>query len=288
MKTPLAIVATSLLAVGAVALTQDAVTFSRTFVKGSTDKYTVSMKMNTVTDLSAFGQASMELLMDVTNIAEYTYSDVDDKGTATVDILYKDMKVKVEGPMAEMMGGTPEVPSTLKGTAKMDKFGALSDVKMAQEAAGNPMMAMMGGQQSMDSLSMFALPKEGVKVGEDFKVEFPKMPMFKSSDFKAKVVGSEVYNEKDAWKLTYDGTLVMDMDLSEMMKNAPDTGGMPPMNMRMEGTTKMVMTVLIEKANGRVLSIESVSNSDAKVNMVDMGMSLPVKTDTINSFKLVK
>lgn len=287
MKTPLAILATSFLAVGAVAFTQDAVTFSRTFAKGSTDKYTVSMKMNTVTDLSAFGQPNMELLMDVTNIAEYTYKDVDEKGTATLDILYKDMKVKVEGPMADMMGGAPEVPSTMKGTAKMDKHGVMSEVKMAQDAASNPMMAMMGGQQSMDSLSMFALPKEGVKVGEEFKVEFPKMPMFKSADMKAKIIGSEVYSEKEAWKLTYDGTLMMDMDLSEMMKDAPDTG-MPQMNMRMEGTTKMVMTVLIEKANGRVLSIESVSNSDAKVNMVDMGMSLPVKTDVITSFKLVK
>lgn len=283
MKKSIALIALAALAVAVPAtLAQEKVTLKRTFTNGSKDVYKVTTKMNNVTDMSGMGMGSQEMLLDITMTNEYTYSDLKEDGTAKVDFLYKDIKVKVDGPMAEMMGGQDGVPTEMKGTGRMDAFGRFTEFKISDMPA-QAMMMMGGGERSFDSFNMFSLPKGEVEIGKSFDVEMPKMPMMESAKFSGKIVGPAEYEGLSGWKAEYDGTMKMNMDLSEMMKDAPEA---PPFKMTLEGDTKTKITCIIEKTSGRVLSMDVTAIGDMKVKIPDMSMELPVKSESVSTLRL--
>lgn len=288
MKRPFAIAATLVLALGAVASTQEAVKFERKYSEGQTDTYALSTKTTTTTDLSSMGQGEMSVDFDMSQTAAYTYKNIKEDGTADVTFKYSDIKVKLDGPMAEMMGGgADQMPKEMTGKGKIDKFGRFSEMKLDDEKT-SAMMAMWGGSSSMDPMTFFVLPKTEVKVGESFSVEVPALPMFvkDKSSVTGKILGSETVMDKEAWKIEFIGKLRMNMDMSEMMKEMG--GDAPPMNMTIEGDIKSKTTTYVSKADGKLLMMQSFSTSDGVVKLADMGFEIPVRTETVVDFKMKK
>lgn len=289
MKRSTALIATLALSMGAIATVQDTVTLTRTFTEGQTDKYSLSVKTDTTTDLSAMGQGEMQMTFDMSQIVSYTFSNVKD-GAADVKFKYSDIKMKLDGPMAEMMGGAQDqMPKEMTGSFKMDKLGKITGFKMDNEQAAG-MMAMFGGGSSQgDPMSFFAFPKDGVKIGDTFTMELPPMPMFEKDKSKVtgKIVGEEKVMDMDAYKIEVTGDMKMNFDMGEAMRRS-GSSEMPQMNMVMTGDVKSKGTTYVEKATGRILVMESVTSTDGVVKLSDMGLEIPTKTTTITNMKLVK
>ncbi len=285
MKKTLTLLAFASVSMGAFALVQDSLTFVRTYKDGAKDVYDVTVVTSSVTDLSSMGQGEQTMDVTVKQTAEYTYSDLKEDGTVTVTFKYKDIDYKMEGPMAEMMGGGQEMPKEITGKAKLDKYGRMLEHKIDDQKVEG-MMAMMGGSRNMDPLSNFALPKEPVTIGSEFNVEMVDLPMFEKGKTKitGKVIGKDTYKGISAYKIDSTGTMRMNMNLSEMMKQS---GQEVPFNMTMEGDVKIKGTFWVEEGSNRLLKMDMATTTTANVNLSDMGMTLPVTTDTVYSVSLV-
>lgn len=284
-KKPLTLIALASISLGAFALVQDSVSFARTYKDGAKDVYDVKVQTSSVTDLSSMGQGEQNMDVTVSQTAEYAYSDVKEDGTATVTFKYKDIDYKMEGPMAEMMGGGQEMPKEVTGKAKIDKFGRMTEFKLDDQRVEG-MMTMMGGSRNMDPLATLALPKTSVKIGEEFAIDAPDMPMFEKGKSKitGKIVATEDFKGMKAYRIESNGTMRMNMNLSEMMK---ESGQEVPFNMTMEGDVKVKSTMWVEIGTNRLLKMDSASTTTANVNLSDMGMTLPVTTDMVTSVTLV-
>ena len=295
MKTSFKILALAALSMGVMsAYAQDAVTLKRTYTNGAVEKYTLTSMINSSTDLSAMGQGEQTMVVDSTMDATFTYSGVKEDGSALVSFLYNNIKTKTEaeGPMGDQMASMgAQAPKEIKGTQKVDIFGRVTEVKT--EGANAGMMGMMtGGQNAWDMLSFFVFPEKAVAVGGTWEFDMPTMGgMFpKGSKLTGKLVGPGEVGDKKTWNLEFSGKPKMTMDIGKMMSENPDAqaSGMPPMNIVMEGDNAMKIKVSIDQTTGQVLSSEAVTETVAKVKLVDMGMEFPVTAQSISKMVLRK
>lgn len=258
------------------ATTQDTVTLRRVLKEGQTDVYTQSMVMTQSVDASAMGGGSQDMEFTQTSTMSYKVGKLDEDGKkAALTIEVDDIKIEAEG-MAQMMM-TDQMPKeyTIKG--KIDAMNFLSDLKVE----GMPAMMQMfsGGARGMAStLNYIVFPEQAIKVGDSWDMKLPKNPMFgdKEPVFKATLKEMKDVKGANAAVITVKGDLPMNMNIGEMMKDAPDAGPMGQMNMVMTGTMKSSTTVTIDVATGRMLLIENTTDSDMELEMVDMGAKLPI------------
>lgn len=258
------------------ATTQDTITLRRVLKEGQTDVYTQSMVMTQSVDASAMGGGSQDMEFTQTSTMSYKTGKLDEDGKkAALTIEVDDIKIEAEG-MAQMMM-TDQMPKeyTIKG--KIDAMNYLSDLKVE----GMPAMMQMfsGGAKGMSStLNYIVFPEQAVKVGDSWDMKLPKNPMFgdKEPVFKASLTQFKDVKGAKAAVITVKGDMPMNMNVGEMMKDAPDAGPMGQMNMVMTGTMKFTTTVTIDVATGRMLLIENTTDSDMELEMVDMGAKLPI------------
>ncbi len=273
-----------MLCMGVVVAQAQEVTIKRTYTEGATEKYTITSQMTSSTDMSSMGQGEMAMNIDSSMDAAYTYSAVKEDGSALLKFVYSNIKTEMDGPMAEMMRGGGQMPTEMKGSAKIDAFGKMTETKYEGAQAG--MMAMMsGGSNAWDLISLFTYPSKPVKVGDTWESEIPTMGgmLAKGSKLTGKYIGDADFRDKKAWKLEFTGKPAMQMDIGKMMRENPGAAqeGMPEMNIMMEGTNGLKITVLVNQTNGQVLQVEVASDTVAKVKLVDMGMEFPVTGQAI-------
>jgi hypothetical protein len=284
MKNSAKYLALATLCMGVAAAQAQEVTIKRTYTEGATEKYTITSQMTSSTDMSSMGQGEMGMNIDSSMEATYTYTGVKEDGSALLKFVYSNIKTQMDGPMAEMMRGGGQTPTEVKGTAKIDALGRMTETKYEGVQAG--MMAMMsGGSNAWDLIALFTYPSKPVKAGDTWDSELPSMGgMFpKGSKVVGTFVGEAAFRDKKAWKLEYTGKPTMQMDIGKMMRENPGAAeqGMPEMNIMMEGTNGLKITVLVNQENGQVLQVEVASDTNAKVKLVDMGMEFPVTGQAI-------
>ncbi len=289
MKTRTMIWLTTLTLVSASALAQDAIKLARLFEVGQTDSYKVVNKVVSTVDMSAMGAGEQETAVDSSFEASYRIAGIKDN-VADLDITYNNFKLDIKGEMASQMGLSADMfPKEAKASGKMDATGTLSDYKLLDEKLKGS-MAMMGGETALESFNWIRLPKGDLIEGTEFKVELPKMPMYvgDKNTFDGKVMKIVDFDGVPAVQVVYGGTLQIDMDMSEMMKNNPNASEMPPMKMTMTGEAKMSFTVFFEQKSGKVLKMEYFTTGNQKINLTDMGMSIPLTVETSTTLVLKK
>ncbi|MBL8059136.1 MAG: hypothetical protein JNK63_00300 [Chthonomonas sp.] len=254
------------------------VLFKRTFTNGLVEKYVVTSQISSNTDLSSVGQDVQSMNFDTSMDATYTYSNVKEDGSALLTFLFNNIKMKAEGPMAEMMGQMgDQTPKEIKGTQTVNPFFKITNTKM--ETANSSMMQMMGGNNISEIFAFVAFPTKAVAIGDTWEADVPSMGgMFeKGAKMTGKFVGAGEIGDKKVWNLQFTGKPKMTIDIGKMMAENPNQGesGMPPMNILMEGTTSMLIKVAVDQTTFQILSVDSASETDGKVKLVDMGMEFP-------------
>jgi hypothetical protein len=279
------------LSLGAVAfggVAQDSILIKRVLKANDKDVYKVSTTVKQNITLPN-GMGEQEIAIVTTMNSASTVKSVDEKGVADIEVEVSNLDVKMEGPMAGMMGDQSSIPKGYKSSYKMDASGRIFDVKSADKAAGGMMAAMMG---SSSGNIQTTFPDKAVKVGDIWDVIVPKSPMMGDKDqiLKSVLTGEKEVDGIACWVITTTGPLKMNVDLSKAMEGQPDPSGgaMAGMKMTMEGTIDNVIETFIEKTTGRLISMVSKAKSKNKINMVDMGMALDVSGETITTMSLVK
>lgn len=258
------------------ATTQDTFTLRRALKEGQVDVYTQSMVMNQSVDASAMGGPTQDMEITQSSTMSFKTGKMDEDGKkAALSIDVEDIKIEADG-MAQMMM-TDQMPKEYTITGKVDARNLISDLKVD----GMPAMLQMfsGGAKGMAStMNYLVFPEQAVKVGDTWDMKLPKSPVYGDTEPVFKATFKEIKDVKGvkAAVITVKGDLPMNMNIGEMMKDSPDAGPMGQMNMIMKGTVKTTTTVSVDVATGRLLLIESKSESDMELEMVDMGAKLPI------------
>lgn len=252
------------LAIAAVSFAQDTVTIKRELKAGAKDVYKVVTETKTLMDIPSMGE--QEMIMKSTMNYALTTGEVKDD-YAEVGLTISDIQAKIEGSMADMMQGMPEMPKEMKFKGTLDARNRLSNVKLDGKL---DMMAMMMANTT-STMNMFVeYPGGPVKVGDSWDVVVPKNPMLGNEDtkFKATLVG-----EKDGkWQIKMSGELKLKSDLSEMMKGQDPTGTGLDMQMVMTGTMKMESEALVNKTTGKTVEMTTALDSATTMDIVNMGI----------------
>ena len=255
------------LALATFAIAQDTITLKRELKTGAKDVYKVVAETKTLIDVPSMGEQEMTMKSSM-NYA-LTTGEVD--GTsAKVALSISDIENKVEGPMADMMQGMPEMPKEFKFNGKLDSQNRLSDMKLD----GKMDMATMMMASTTSTMNMFVeYPSGAVKIGDSWDVVIPKNPMLGNEDtkFKATLVG-----EKDGkWVLKMNGELKIKLDMGELMKGQDPTGTGMEMQMVMTGTMKVDTDAIVDKVTGKTTEMTTALDSISVIDIVNMG----IKTD---------
>lgn len=252
------------LAIAAVSFAQDTVTIKRELKAGAKDIYKVVTETKTLMDIPSMGE--QEMIMKSTMNYALTTGEVKDD-SAEVGLTISDIQAKIEGSMADMMQGMPEMPKEMKFKGTLDARNRLSNVKLDGKL---DMMAMMMANTT-STMNMFVeYPGGPVKIGDSWEVVVPKNPMLGNEDtkFKATLVG-----EKDGkWQIKMSGELKLKSDLSEMMKGQDPTGTGLDMQMVMTGTMKMESEALVNKTTGKTVEMTTALDSATTMDIVNMGI----------------
>lgn len=255
---------------------KETVTFKRAYTNGLIEKYTVTGLTTSNTDLSSVGQDVQEMSFDTSMDATYTYSNVKEDGSALLSFVFNNIKIKTEGPLAEMMNQNgDQTPKEIKGSQTVDPFFKATGTKL--ETAGSSMMQMMGGSSLADIFGFVAFPTKPVAIGDTWEADVPSMDgMFeKGAKMTGKFVGAGEVDGKKVWNLQFTAKPKMTVDIGKKMAESPNDSGMPPMNIVMEGNTTILVKVAVDQTTFQVLTLDSAAESDGKVKLVDMGMEFP-------------
>ncbi|MBL8047520.1 MAG: hypothetical protein JNJ45_02450 [Chthonomonas sp.] len=273
-----------MLALGAVgvAQAQDAFTLRRIFKMGETMTYNMAMTSETTVDISAFGQGEQKTTFTQSGKISFKTTKVDEaKKEANLEIKYFDIDMKMEGGMPGMGGDMPKEYSVM---ATMDSMNRIKDMKIE----GMPGMLRMMSESSMrQSLGGVQFPEAAVKVGDGWDVKVPKDGMMFDTDqvLKAKFLSVKDINGKKAYEISVKGPLNLNMDLSKMMEQGGGDNPMAGMKMAITGKMDNDSVVTIDAETGNFLIIDMKMTQEMTVDMVDMGVKLPMFGNTTSIIK---
>lgn len=272
-----------ILALATVALAaQDPVSLKRDLKPGK-DAYTVKTVVKQVVQLPN-GMGEQEMTINTSMDQSIEIKSVGADGYAEIETVASNVKTEMDGPMAGMMGQAPPT-GDIKTTYKQDAFGRVKDMKV--EGAPGGMGAMMD-PSSMAQMNSLFVPEKPVAVGEEWKVELPKSPVFGNTQqtLTAKFLGEREWEGQRVWVVSTSGPIQMEMDLSQMM-SGPDNP-MAGMKMLMKGTIDMKSEVFLEKGTGRTLYTVADATNKMKMEMPDMGMTIDINGTTKSTTTIKK
>jgi hypothetical protein len=203
-------------------------------------------------------------------------------GQAAVDSTISEIKNKSEGMLAQMLEQqADQIPKEIKSTGKLD---ARNRLVLAPSKGGGGMMEMLLGASSPTSAFMFVgFPEKAVNVGDTWPVELPKSPMFGKE---APILTAKLTGEKEGnWVISVSGTIKIDADITEMLKNAPGIGGQKGY---VKGTMDLTGEALVDKATGKTQVYTTKSKAQTKMDLPDSGMSIDTAGTTTTTIKLQK
>ncbi len=275
-----------LLATVAVAGTrQETYTLRRTYTEGAKDIYKIASSTDSVVDASAFGGGNQNMKTTSSMTLAFNYVKVDkEKANADVTIDVSDVEFDMDSEMGKPPG-MGDAPKTFKVTGKMNAFGAFSDIKI--EGLDPQIMQFMSSAVSAFSNSVI-FPEKAVAIGDTWEIKAPKNKVFGDTESKltAKLLSLKDADGVKCYEIKVTGPVEMKMDPSEMAKDS----GKEPTGMRMviTGHFDVDSVVLIEKDSGRLHQVDTQAKSDMKVELADMGASIPIKGTSSTIVKLSK
>lgn len=274
----------TLAAITVVAVAQDGVLLRRA-LKPSTDTYNLKMKSVNKMYIEQMG-GDQEATVDGTMKVIVKIGDVDAaKKANAVELAFSDMKFELGGMAAMGQSAMDELPKTYKIKGFLDEMNRFSDAKL--EGIDQRTM-MMSGMEQMRNAFFFELPEKAVKVGDTWTINLPgNALMKKETPMLCKFMGEESFDGAAAYKVEMKADMKIDMDMSEMMASDPNAGGVQ-MKMLMKGTNVMTTTLWLEKGTGRALKTETKVVGDQTMEMPDMNMSMPIKSETLATMTLAK
>lgn len=261
--------ALSLLVAGmaVIALAQDGIKLRRTFTAGSEDNYAFTFTSNNSMETP---QGNMDFKVKGSNAFIVKYKDVKD-GSADVEMVTKDMKMETEGG-PEMGNMGDNMPKEMIVTGKLDSRNRLSSAKAG--AGMNPMVQMMLSNLSSTSGGYFIeFPEADVKIGDTWDIVLPKFS--DKGGVEGKMTAKLVADKGNAYQIDVSGDVPLKVDMAELMKNDPNAAGAGGLEMVMTGTMKTTYTVMVDKSNGKALSIDGKVDSTMKMEITNMGITMP-------------
>lgn len=258
------------LAGATIVLAQDAITLRKELKAGGKDTYKIESNVRSITDIPQMGE--QEMIVKSTMLYTLTTAAPAD-GKADLGAQMSDIKLEMEGPLAQMMQGGPEVPKELKFKGKIDDRNRITDLKVDGKADMITMM-MAGSNNFMNFFIEF--PEKAVKVGDTWPVVIPKNPMIgnEESTLTARLTG-----ERDGkWVLKMSGDLKINGDLSDFMKGQDPTGTGMEMKLKMTGGIKMSSEALVDKITGQTLEMTTEMDSDTVTDIENLGIKTSQKS----------
>jgi hypothetical protein len=241
----------------------------RELKEGTTEVYTLKTEMKQTVDVGGMQQdlginSSAKLTLKTGKI------DPAD-GTAEVETIVSDMKTEADGAAA-MMANDTEMPKEVKATGKLD---ARNRLMMKATKATGMMEMMMGASSPASSLSFVEFPDKEINVGDTWTVTVSKSPAYgnKEQTLIAKLMGDRDRVGGKVWVISVSGTLNLDMDMTEMMKDMPNNP-MAGQKTTLKGTVELKGIALVDKTTGKTLEYTTDSISKNTVNLVDAGMTV--------------
>lgn len=265
---------------------QDTVVLRRQLQVGAKDSYTLTMRSSMVMDTGGAGMGTLPIDFAFTSKMDVSVDRVSTDGKdANVTIKMSDVKYDL-GQIGQMMGGQqPEMPQEMTMNGKLDVRNRLSGVRIPNA----PGPAGMLSQQMQNFPLFIEFPKDPVKVGDSWEVRLPATPLTgnKITRLKATLLGEKSAGEGTAWAIKLTGTMNINADLMEMMRQmGGEAGGMPQMAMFMTGTMNVDGEALVEKETGRTIKFETTYKSDLTLDLPDMGMQMKQAGNTLVSVVL--
>jgi hypothetical protein len=287
MKTMrVATVGVGLAAALALIAAQDTVLLRRQLEKGAKDSYTLTMKSSMVMDTGGAGMGTLPIDFAFTSRMDVSVERVSTDGKdANVTIKMTDVKYDL-GQMGQMMGGQqPEMPQEMTMNGKLDVRNRLTGIRIPNA----PGPAGMLSQQMQNFPIFIEFPNDPVKIGDSWEVRLPATPLTgnKITRLKATLLGEKSAGEGTAWAIKLTGTMNINADLMEMMRQmGGEAGGMPQMAMFMTGTMNVDGEALVEKETGRTIKFETTYKSDLTLDLPEMGMQMKQAGNTLVSVVL--
>lgn len=267
---------------------QDTILLRRELTKGKTDAYTLTMRSSMVMDMGGAGMGTMPLDFSFSSKMDVTIDRVStDEKDANVTIKMTELKYDL-GQMGQMMGGQqPEMPQEMTMNGKLDVRNRLSGIRIPNA----PGPAGMLSQQMQNFPLFIEFPNDPVKIGDSWEVRLPATPMTgnKITRLKATLIGEKSAGEGTAWAIKLAGTMNINADMMEMMRQMEmggEVSGMPQMAMFMTGTMNVDGEALVEKDTGRTIKFETTYKSDLTIDLPDMGMQMKQAGNTLVSVVL--
>lgn len=267
---------------------QDAHVLRRELKEGASEVYKVESKVDQTVQLSQLGMGDQKMLITSGMKLALNTGKVDkEKQTADLEMVSSDFTFDMQG-MAGMEGApTPEMPKEMKVLGTIDGQNRITGMKPVGAAAG-----MMGASMNASTGTMFiSFPDHAVKVGDSWEVKIPKNPAMGNADtvLKATLKGEAMDGSIPVWLVTMEGTLILDMDMAEMMKDNPQAQGALAMgNMKISGKIDLQAEAQMEKGNGRTRKMVVQMKGNQKMDIADMGMTLEMQTAGTTSLSLVE
>lgn len=265
----------------AVAQAEDTYTLRRIFTVGEADTY--KMASSSDTNLEIPGQGAQAMKFEQSNKVTYTTKKFDkEKGEAQVEIKFFEVEAKMDGPMP--MGDMPKeysVMATFDGRNRMKDMVITGLPGMMRMTSESSMRQMLGGMQ---------YPEAAVKVGDSWDVKFEKDKMMFATDqiLKAKLISVKDIDGKKIGEISVKGPMEIAVDVSKLMEEAGGGADNPMagMKMNMGGKIQNDTVLTIDMATGKIISMDTNATSDLNMEMVDMGMKIPLSSTVKSIMKL--
>ncbi len=258
------------LAGATLALAQDAVTLRRELKADGKEVYKMEADTKSLTDIPQMGEQEMtiksSLLYTMTTAAPTD-------GKSDIGATMTDIKVKMEGPMADMMQGGPEIPKEIKFKGSIDTRNRVTDFKVDGKA---DLMTMMMASTNSFSNFFIEFPEKPVKVGDTWPVVIPKNPLIGNEE---STLMARLDGERDGkWVLKMVGDIKINGDMSELMKGQDPTGTGMEMKIKMTGLMKMATEALVDKVTGQTLEVTTALDSDIVTDIENIGIKTTQKS----------
>lgn len=199
-------------------------------------------------------------------------------GVAQVDTVVSDMKTEADGMIGEMMQGAQnDAPKEIKTTGTLDGRNRFTATKKPANSSAQMILEQLN---PTSSIVFIELPDKAVAVGDSWTFDLPKSPLFGKDQQKltAKLTG-----ERDgAWVVSVTGTIQLDADLTEIMKNMPNNP-MAGTQTNLKGGATLKGEALLDKMSGKMTSYVIDATSKSTVSFAEQGISI----DTAGTIKTV-
>jgi hypothetical protein len=265
---------------GAVAFAgQEGVFLRRQLAEGSTERYRVDIKMNTVLEMPS-GLGEQELGMTSSAELDLKIGKMNWQiPGAPIEAVMKVTKLETEGIMAGAFGDKVPPPATVKGT--LDIFGKLRPLRSTSQAGFD-----LGQMQSL-SFSMLAieLPEKAVKVGDSWRVVVPQSAMTKKNQFLTATLKGE---QRGAWVVKLSGNYKIEMEPRAISAGDGPASPLTGQKVGVKGEIGVEGEGIVDKLTGRTRKLTTKSKTKQVATIESMGLTINSESTMDSTVTLVK